>query len=267
MKDFHYLKNEENKQEDNDGDSDMKSTSSWSPIIKSRKRFLKEEAEILEKKYAIDVNPSVNEIQELADKIGTTKKIITTWFQNRRAKEKRKEKKKENKYNKKIEQELNNYKANNNNNNNNNNNEPKYDSSDLIITSFNNTLTHYTTSLYLPSYATSYQCYANDNSSSNNNNSTFIPIEDTNTASSIHHPHSQFIFIPPTSTFNYWAFNSILTTEPFYLNDDFSSSNSPLNIHHELFSLPEEENTIRLNDFNYHSLTFPIICCVDGCLF
>lgn len=62
------------------------------PPIKHRRRFSPEETHILEKEYDRNPNPTQEKIQHIANGIGTPRKIVTTWFQNRRAKNKRKEK-------------------------------------------------------------------------------------------------------------------------------------------------------------------------------
>lgn len=64
---------------------------SWVPKIKRRRRFSTEETKILEKEYDRNSSPNQEKIQEIANAISTPRKIVTTWFQNRRAKNKRKE--------------------------------------------------------------------------------------------------------------------------------------------------------------------------------
>ncbi|ORX54970.1 hypothetical protein DM01DRAFT_1389472 [Hesseltinella vesiculosa] len=70
-------------------DKDTHSTRSWSPEIKSRHRFSDNDVHLLEATYANARNPGQTEIDELADKIETTRRVVSTWFQNRRAKEKK----------------------------------------------------------------------------------------------------------------------------------------------------------------------------------
>lgn len=65
---------------------------SWVPKIKRRRRFSSEETKILEGEYDKNSSPNQDKIQSIADIIDTPRKIVTTWFQNRRAKNKRKEK-------------------------------------------------------------------------------------------------------------------------------------------------------------------------------
>ncbi|CAO3580881.1 unnamed protein product [Absidia cylindrospora] len=62
---------------------------SWSPVIKSRRRFSASETQFLESEYAHDINPSTDKLEMIANTIGTTRRVITTWFQNHRAKGKR----------------------------------------------------------------------------------------------------------------------------------------------------------------------------------
>ncbi|GAA5804933.1 hypothetical protein HPULCUR_010443 [Helicostylum pulchrum] len=68
---------------------------SWVPKIKRRRRFSTEETKILEKEYYKNSSPNQEKIQGIANRISTPRKIVTTWFQNRRAKNKRKERTKE----------------------------------------------------------------------------------------------------------------------------------------------------------------------------
>ncbi|KAG1471305.1 hypothetical protein G6F56_002201 [Rhizopus delemar] len=63
----------------------------WVPPIKQRRRFSPEESHILEREYASNSSPTQEKIQQIANSINTPRKIVTTWFQNRRAKNKRKE--------------------------------------------------------------------------------------------------------------------------------------------------------------------------------
>ncbi|KAI8099335.1 uncharacterized protein BX664DRAFT_368251 [Halteromyces radiatus] len=93
----HHLKRQERTNselnitdEHDDDDDDNGSHRSWSPIIKSRRRFSPKEVDYLETVYTEDMNPSTDKLQAVADTIGTTRRIITTWFQNHRAKGKRK---------------------------------------------------------------------------------------------------------------------------------------------------------------------------------
>lgn len=65
---------------------------SWVPKIKRRRRFTADETKILEGEYDKNSSPNQDKIQTIADTIKTPRKIVTTWFQNRRAKNKRKEK-------------------------------------------------------------------------------------------------------------------------------------------------------------------------------
>jgi hypothetical protein len=67
----------------------------WLPIIKRRRRFTPEEANILEIEYMNNPNPPQETLQSLASSMSISRKIITTWFQNRRAKNKRKAREKE----------------------------------------------------------------------------------------------------------------------------------------------------------------------------
>ncbi|KAI8978919.1 hypothetical protein BDB01DRAFT_798557 [Pilobolus umbonatus] len=60
--------------------------------IKHRRRFSSNETRVLEKEYDKNTSPSQEKIQIIADSINTPRKIVTTWFQNRRAKNKRREK-------------------------------------------------------------------------------------------------------------------------------------------------------------------------------
>ncbi|GAA5815917.1 hypothetical protein MFLAVUS_009436 [Mucor flavus] len=68
---------------------------SWVPKIKRRRRFSTEETKILEREYFKNSSPNQEKIQGIANRISTPRKIVTTWFQNRRAKNKRKERVKE----------------------------------------------------------------------------------------------------------------------------------------------------------------------------
>ncbi|KAF7722198.1 beta-adaptin [Apophysomyces ossiformis] len=79
------------KMETYEDDSDT-STDSWLPEIKPRRRFSTDEANTLENIYEVDSNPLPQTLQDIADQFGTERKVITTWFQNRRAKHKRKAK-------------------------------------------------------------------------------------------------------------------------------------------------------------------------------
>jgi hypothetical protein len=73
-------------------DYDEVSEDSWVPKIKRRRRFSIEETRILETEYAKNSSPNQEKIQAIADRMSTPRKIVTTWFQNRRAKVKRREK-------------------------------------------------------------------------------------------------------------------------------------------------------------------------------
>ncbi|KAI9256951.1 hypothetical protein BY458DRAFT_558256 [Sporodiniella umbellata] len=66
----------------------------WITPVKQRRRFSPEESQILEKEYKTNPSPTQEKIQQIATLIDTPRKIVTTWFQNRRAKNKRKEKNK-----------------------------------------------------------------------------------------------------------------------------------------------------------------------------
>ncbi|KAI8970220.1 hypothetical protein BDF20DRAFT_112532 [Mycotypha africana] len=68
------------------------SEDAWLPAIKRRRRFTAEETRVLEKEYEKNSSPNQEMIQAIANRISTPRKIVTTWFQNRRAKNKRKEK-------------------------------------------------------------------------------------------------------------------------------------------------------------------------------
>ncbi|CEP18173.1 hypothetical protein [Parasitella parasitica] len=61
----------------------------WLPTIKRRRRFSRAEIKLLESEYNVSCNPSQQKVEEIAAKFKTSKKIITTWFQNRRAKNKK----------------------------------------------------------------------------------------------------------------------------------------------------------------------------------
>lgn len=71
----------------------------WLPIIKRRRRFTLEEANVLEAEYTNNSNPTHDTLQSLASSMNTSRKIITTWFQNRRAKNKRRAREEEHGYN------------------------------------------------------------------------------------------------------------------------------------------------------------------------
>lgn len=62
---------------------------SWSPKIKPRWRFSAHEIELLESVYCQQPNPSSSAVEPLAERLKCPRKSITTWFQNRRAKQKR----------------------------------------------------------------------------------------------------------------------------------------------------------------------------------
>ncbi|KAI8369459.1 uncharacterized protein BYT42DRAFT_617479 [Radiomyces spectabilis] len=72
-----------------EAETNSSSNESWSPKIKTRRRFSVEETHLLEKTYAQEPNPVQEAIQSLADQFGTPRRTITTWFQNRRAKQRR----------------------------------------------------------------------------------------------------------------------------------------------------------------------------------
>ncbi|KAI8353217.1 hypothetical protein BD560DRAFT_291241, partial [Blakeslea trispora] len=61
--------------------------------IKRRRRFSVQETNRLEEEYSLNASPSQQKLQQIANEIGTARKIVTTWFQNRRAKHKRNGKK------------------------------------------------------------------------------------------------------------------------------------------------------------------------------
>ncbi|KAI7905126.1 uncharacterized protein BX663DRAFT_501852 [Cokeromyces recurvatus] len=63
----------------------------WLPAIKRRRRFTINETRILEEEYEINSSPNQEKIQAIANRISTPRKIVTTWFQNRRAKNKRRQ--------------------------------------------------------------------------------------------------------------------------------------------------------------------------------
>ncbi|CAO3654205.1 unnamed protein product [Mucor hiemalis] len=65
---------------------------SWVPKIKRRRRFTVDETRVLENEFKKNSSPNQEKIQRIANKISTPRKIVTTWFQNRRAKNKRREK-------------------------------------------------------------------------------------------------------------------------------------------------------------------------------
>lgn len=74
---------------DNNDDDDNDTNRSWSPVIKPRRRFSTDEILFLEEEYNKDINPSSDYMETIAEKLGTTRRVITTWFQNHRAKGKR----------------------------------------------------------------------------------------------------------------------------------------------------------------------------------
>ncbi|KAI9485878.1 MAG: hypothetical protein EXX96DRAFT_546859 [Benjaminiella poitrasii] len=63
----------------------------WLPVIKRRRRFTMNETRILEEEYELNSSPNQERIQAIVNRICTPRKIVTTWFQNRRAKNKRRE--------------------------------------------------------------------------------------------------------------------------------------------------------------------------------
>ncbi|KAI8337141.1 hypothetical protein BC941DRAFT_426805 [Chlamydoabsidia padenii] len=75
--------------ENDDDNNDNDTHRSWSPVIKPRRRFSTDEIRFLEEEYFKDINPSSDYLQMIANKLGTTRRVITTWFQNHRAKGKR----------------------------------------------------------------------------------------------------------------------------------------------------------------------------------
>lgn len=68
---------------------DQGSHRSWTPEIKTRRRFSANETRYLESEFEKRSNPPSATLQAIANTLGTTRRIITTWFQNHRAKEKR----------------------------------------------------------------------------------------------------------------------------------------------------------------------------------
>lgn len=62
------------------------------PPIKQRRRFSLEEAQFLEMEYKNNPSPTQDKIQQIASKINSPRKVVTTWFQNRRAKNRRRSK-------------------------------------------------------------------------------------------------------------------------------------------------------------------------------
>lgn len=62
------------------------------PPIKQRRRFSLEEAQFLEMEYSNNPSPTQDKIQQIASKINSPRKVVTTWFQNRRAKNRRRSK-------------------------------------------------------------------------------------------------------------------------------------------------------------------------------
>lgn len=62
------------------------------PPIKQRRRFSLEEAQFLEMEYNNNPSPTQDKIQQIASKINSPRKVVTTWFQNRRAKNRRRSK-------------------------------------------------------------------------------------------------------------------------------------------------------------------------------
>lgn len=61
----------------------------WLPTIKRRRRFSSKEIKLLQNEFAINCSPCADKVEEIADLFSTDKKIITTWFQNKRAKSKK----------------------------------------------------------------------------------------------------------------------------------------------------------------------------------
>ncbi|KAI8071063.1 hypothetical protein BC940DRAFT_362363 [Gongronella butleri] len=70
-------------------DDDVASQRSWSPEIKPRHRFSESEVQLLESSFGMSKTPDTRKVGDFAQLLGTTKKVIATWFQNRRAKEKK----------------------------------------------------------------------------------------------------------------------------------------------------------------------------------
>ncbi|KAK4518889.1 isocitrate lyase 1 [Mucor velutinosus] len=61
----------------------------WLPTIKRRRRFSSKEIRLLQKEFSINCSPCADKVEEIAKLFSTDKKIITTWFQNKRAKTKK----------------------------------------------------------------------------------------------------------------------------------------------------------------------------------
>ncbi|CAO3647164.1 unnamed protein product [Cunninghamella blakesleeana] len=234
MEDYNHLQNDNVKKEKNNDDDDIKSTSSWSPIIKTRKRFLKEETELLEKKYSADISPSINEIEVLANQIGTTKKIITTWFQNRRAKEKRKRKRNIIKHNNKVKTL----------NDSEHNNESQDEHKDLLFSPTTNTFLRYMTPIYSNSNIIPYQYNdVTDNSSSSSITTTTLLMN-----------NNQYSYLTSIPTLQCIPSNSVLTSDTFLFNSDLIFFNSQLNIGSE--SIPSQVgNAVYLNEMNNNSFS------------
>jgi hypothetical protein len=68
---------------------DQGSHRSWTPVIKSRRRFSASETRYLRAEFEKHNNPPRATLQLIANTLGTTRRVVTTWFQNHRAKEKR----------------------------------------------------------------------------------------------------------------------------------------------------------------------------------
>ncbi|KAI8878934.1 hypothetical protein K501DRAFT_124678, partial [Backusella circina FSU 941] len=60
--------------------------------IKHRRRFSFDELQLLEGIFFNNPCPTQDDIQDIAHRLKAPRKNITTWFQNRRAKNKRREK-------------------------------------------------------------------------------------------------------------------------------------------------------------------------------
>lgn len=76
-------------------DEETESVEAWSPKIKPRWRFSPEDLTLLETSFVTESqHPSQRTVERLAAQLGSPRRTITTWFQNRRAKEKKKQAKK-----------------------------------------------------------------------------------------------------------------------------------------------------------------------------
>ncbi|ORY95552.1 hypothetical protein BCR43DRAFT_506041 [Syncephalastrum racemosum] len=74
---------------------ETESVDAWSPKIKKRWRFTPEDLTVLETSFMTESqHPKQRTVERLAMQLGSPRRTITTWFQNRRAKEKKKHAKK-----------------------------------------------------------------------------------------------------------------------------------------------------------------------------